>query len=224
MALPTLIAQTQWATGFTVRPDEIQGNSIGYEWATMPGNKPQTNANTAFIWQTRQQAIPLGVDPEKHQPVGSNAEEGSDTFSGLTVTSESYLLAYAVGSAVASICATVFVPEIGGGDPLPAGPSVSVGTPGSTSLSFLYTMPDGTRPQTDGDWAGLWEGQSEAALYLMAPTWKIQIKSDQPSNNASFTGIAIKRNTVYTVGYFKGGWDPAKPKQSTLACSTTFHT
>lgn len=224
MSAPTMLAQTQYATEFAVPKNGIQGNSIQYNWSTMPGNQPQTYADTAFIWQTSVPQIPTGENPANKQAVGSNQEDGSDSFGGLTVTTEAYLLAYGVGANVANICATVFVPAIGGGDPVSAGPTVSIGVVGPNSLSFLYQLPDGTVPSNDGDWAGLWEGQAESALYSLPPTWTVQIQSTHPSDNGAFTGIALKRSTVYTVGYFKGGWDKSKPKQTTLACSTTFST
>jgi hypothetical protein len=223
MPVTTLIAQTQYATGFTVPDGGVQGNSIQYDWSTMPGNQPQTNANAVFLWQTRAQMIP-STAPQSTQPVGSNAEDGSDSFSGLTVTTESYLIGYGVGADVANICATVFIPTLGGGDPVPQEPSVSLGVMGPTSLSFLYALPQGTNPAANGDWAGLWEGQGESALYSLPPTWSVPINSAQPSDNGAFTNIALKRNTVYTVGYFKGGYSKTKPKQTTLACSTTFNT
>src|ERR1700761_9291206 len=105
MAVSTLIAQTQYATGFTVPAGGVLGDSIAYDYSTMPGNQPQTNADTVFLWQTGAQMIPA-TSPQSTQAVGSNSEDGSDSFSDLTVTTDSYLIGFGVGADVANICAT----------------------------------------------------------------------------------------------------------------------
>jgi hypothetical protein len=94
--------------------------------------------------------------------------------------------------------------------------------PGTDSVLFTYAMPNGTTPNSDGDWAGLWKGQPESQLYKTKPTWFIPISSDDPQSSDGFENVTIVRQTEYTIGYFKGGYDKTSPKQTTLACSVTF--
>ena len=208
-------------TGFSVDPADVGGTQIGYTFNTMPGNQPSTNSNTVFIWQTSSQQIPSS-DPLHKSAVQVDTPDGSDVFTGLDVTNLSYLLAYAVGPDRTNAVALVFVPSLNSKDQITIfQPSLSV-RPGTTSVTFQYAMPGGTHPKADGDWAGLWEGQPESALYGTKPTWFVPIGDDAPVSAGAFRNVAIRRGYQYTVGYFKGGYDKTSPKQTTLACSDTF--
>jgi hypothetical protein len=226
MELSQLVArdaqdQLMLTTGFSVKPDDIGATQIQYHFDTMPGNAPSSNSNTVFIWQTSQSYIP-STAPLNKNGVGVNQPDGSDVFTGLSVTSESYLLGYAVGPDIKNLCALVFVPsQSSGKDPLPFQPTISA-QQSSTSVTFNYTLPEGTQPQSDGDWAGLWQGQTEAVLYNMPPTWFVPIGQNAPQGSGAFRNVTILRGTQYTIGYFKGGYANQNPKQTTLACSVTF--
>jgi hypothetical protein len=223
MELATRRAQDQLilTTGFSVDQADVSGNQIGYMYNTMPGNQPSTYGNTVFIWQTPSEQIPPSK-PLKKSAVAGDTPDGSDVFEGLEVTNNSYLLAYATGPELKNAVALVFVPSIESKGPITEfQPSLSV-RPGTTSVTFQYAMPGGTRPKTDGDWAGLWEGQPESALYGTKPTWFVPITEDAPVSGGAFRGVSLRRGYQYTVGYFKGGYDATNPKQTTLACSDTF--
>jgi hypothetical protein len=214
--------QLMLTTGFSVQPAGVEGTQIQYEFDTMPGNQPSSNSNTVFIWQTSDPENIPSSSPQNSKGVAVDQPNGSDVFTGLTVTSEAYLLGYAVGPDVKNVCALVFVPaESAGKDPMPLQPTISA-LPGSTSVAFDYRMPGGTAPQTDGDWAGLWQGETEAVLYDMPPTWFVPIPQDDPQGAGAFENVTIRRGSQYTIGYFKGGYDSKTPKQTTLACSVTF--
>lgn len=219
--------QTLLATSFTIEPSDITGTQITYEYDSMAGNQPNSYGNTVFLWQTSQQAIPINTKPYASQVVSSNQPNGSSIFENLNVSVESYLVAYAVGSTVQNIVASVYIPSSGSGpyDPQSSEPSISVTNIGSTSVSFAYAMPLGMQPQSDGDWVGLWQGQGESALYSIPPAQFIQMGSNANSGNSgmNLTGkLVIQRGTQYTLGYFKGGYAASSPKQTTLACCTSF--
>lgn len=220
-------SQQALVTNFTIKPEDVTGTQITYRYDTMPGNQPNAYGNTVFIWQTSQVFIPVSTQPAHSQIVQSPQPNGSSVFQGLSVSSEPYLVAFAVGNSVKNIVAAVFVPSTDSHqppyDPVQA-PSILVTNKGSTSVSFSYAMPAGMTPQADGDWVGLWQGQTEAVLYNMPPTWFVQLGSN---NNAGNFGINlssgnIQRGVTYTLGYFKGGYAQSNPKQTTLAASTTF--
>lgn len=224
MEVSTRNAQDQLmlTTGFSVPPAGVGGTQIQYEFDTMPGNQPSTNNNTVFIWQTSDPDDIPPDSPLNKNGVAVDQPNGTDVFDHLTVTSEAYLLGYAVGPDVKNVVALAFVPaENSHAQPSSLQPTISA-LPGSTSVSFNYAMPGGTAPQTDGDWAGLWQGESEAVLYDKAPTWFVPIGQDDPQGSGAFEDVTIRRGSQYTIGYFKGGYDKTSPKQSTLACSVTF--
>jgi hypothetical protein len=209
-------------TGLTTKVSvlAIAGNALPYEFHTMPGNQPNKNGNTVFLWQTSTNAIPSNP-PQNSAAVPENRPDGSDSIK-VQVTTDAYLLGYATGGDIKNCCATAFLPASGGGDPVSTTPSVTTWVIGSSSVSFNYALPGGTRPQSDGDWAGLWQGQGESGLYTVPPTWFVPIGQNDPVSNGAFTNVSVLRGTQYTIGYFKGGYDKTQPKQSTLACSVTF--
>lgn len=215
--------QSLVTTGFLVT--NIFGTQIDYEYHGMPGNRPGPYGNTIYIWQTSSRDIPRNMPFKKSDKPQGDSPDGTGTFDGLTIGNDSYLLAYSVGNddqTFKNICASVFVPRVGGGDPESFLPVISTATIGSTSVSYAYTMPGGSTPNADGDWVGLWQGQPPAALYTVAPTAFAKVPENLSEGRGSINNVTILRGVSYTLGYFKGGWDQLKPKQTTLACATTF--
>ncbi|WDD90627.1 hypothetical protein Bsp3421_000491 (plasmid) [Burkholderia sp. FERM BP-3421] len=223
-----IASQNTLATGFIIKPEDITGTQITFHYDSMPGNQPNTYGNTVFLWQTSQAAIPVNTAPYNSQLISGNQPNGSNVFMGISVSAESYLVAFATGNTVKNIVAAIFIPPSNGG---PAKPVEPVQAPllettghGSTSVSFRYATPIGMTPQNDGDWVGLWQGQGESVLYTLPPTWFAPIGSNanQGSWGLNLSSGNIQRGTMYTLGYFKGGYAQSNPKQATLAASTTF--
>ena len=223
-----IVSQNTLATSFIIKPDDITGTQITFHYDSMPGNQPNTYGNTVFLWQTSQPVIPVNTAPYNSQLIGSNQPNGSSVFLGLSVSAESYLVAFATGPAVKNIVTAIFIPASNGG---PAKPVVPVQAPlleitshGSTSVSFSYATPIGMTPQNDGDWVGLCQVQGKSVLYTLPPTWFTPIGSNasQGSWGINLSSWNIQRGTMYTLGYFKGGYAQSNPKQTTLAVSTTF--
>jgi hypothetical protein len=213
-------------TSFVIKPQDVIGTQITFHYDTLPGNQPSTSANTVFLWQTASQAIPIGKKPDKDQGIKSNQENGSGVFMGLSVSDRAYLVGFAVGAEVKNIVSTVFIPAKGANpaNPQSSNTTLNITDVGATSVSFEYDTPAGSLPLDNGDWVGLWQGQTQAALYTVAPTWSTQLDSN---SNQGYWGLNlasgnIQRGTIYTLGYFKGGFDKDKPKQTTLACCSTF--
>ena len=218
--------QLPFATSFNIVSEAVTGTQIPFQYVTMPGNQPQQYANTVFIWQTSSTQIPVGTKPLNTWSVVGNNPDGDNVFTKLSVTQLSYLLGYGTGPDVKNIAATSFLPATGGGsaNPTTFQPSIQMTYSGAGSVAFNYSMPPGARPLSDGDWVGLWQGLDESALYTVAPNWFVQVPQDFSNGSRALNGVTILRGTVYTLGYFRGSYDAAKPKQSTLACSTTWLT
>src|SRR5690349_6488602 len=107
MSTDLLVAQTQLATQLIVDPSGVSGNQIAYRFETMPGNQPSAYQNKVWLWQTSQQTIPINSPPFATQGVSVNQPDGSNVFQGLSVGTDSYLVAYGVGPSVANIVASV---------------------------------------------------------------------------------------------------------------------
>jgi hypothetical protein len=199
----------------------VGGTQIQFTYDTMPGNQPVTYGNTVFMWQTTSSSIPTGVAPINTFSVTPNQPNGSSTFPA-QVGLVSYLLGYATGPNVKNVCATVFIPVSGANDN--QSPSVSNAGYGPTSVTYNYSVPGGTQPQSDGDWVGIWEGQGVAVLYAVPPKAFAQVPQNSSSGQGFINNVQLLRNTQYTLGYFKGGYAASRPSQSTLACSYSFNT
>lgn len=160
------------------------------------------------------------------QLIGANQPNGSWAFMSLTITTEAYLVGLAVGNDPSNIVSTVFIPATGEGaaNPVTFDSSIQVTSSTATSVTFAYVTPPGQNPLSQGDWVGLWQGQSEGALYSIPPTWAAQVGTGASQGNWGLNLVSggIQRGMIYTLGYFKGGWNTHKPHQTTLACATTF--
>ncbi len=199
----------------------VGGTQIQFTYDTMPGNQPVTYGNTVFMWQTTSQSIPTGVSPINTWSVSPNQPNGSSTFPA-QVGLVSYLLGYATGPNVKNVCATVFIPTSGSN--VNQSPSISSAGYGPTSVTYNYSVPGGTQPQTDGDWVGIWQGQGVGVLYAVAPLAFAQVPQNFSSGQGFINNVQLLRGTQYTLGYFKGGYAATKPSQTTLACSYSFTT
>ncbi|CAM3224102.1 hypothetical protein [Burkholderia ubonensis] len=203
------------------------GTTIPVAYNTMPGNQPAEYGNTLFIWQAGN-AVPWNSPPEGKQSISSNSQDGSDTFRDLSVTTLSYIIGYAVGPDKTQVCASVFVPAVGGSDAaqiqkaidiaLAQGNQASVAVqafPGATSVQVNYTTLDGYPPGANNNWVGIWE-RGTVPLSGADPIQKVSITSNSSTGSTGFSNIRLLRGHTYSVGYFMG------PKQTMLAASYTF--
>lgn len=204
---------------------------INLSYKGMPGNQPNTYGNYVAIWQNSD-SIPWNTDPLQTQQVVSNTPDGDMVFSGLNLTVNSYIVGYGVGPQLSgtgvqkqgNICATAFVPPIGGGPSTVFVPSLQVLYIGANSISVGYSLPSGILPQTNGAWIGLW--RAEQASYNNPPMAANNIQVNAADGSAFINGITIGRGLTYTVGLFMSGWGggTSPNNQKPLACSVTFTT
>ena len=212
-----LAATTSQQTVLTITG--VTGNTIDFFYRTLPGNRPSSLGNVAYIWQASNQ-VPWGTPPLNKFPIQTDTQSGSGSFSNLDVTNLDYILGYAVGPDTSTICSTGYVPVIGGGDFQYRQTSLALGTIGPTSLSVNYSTPIGYQPLTNKNWAGIWEG--ETASYNNPPKWMVAASLDVSAASLSFNNIALRRGWTYTVAWFMGGWNTTAQKLSPMAASLTF--
>lgn len=211
-----------------VKIADVGQDQLIIEYNTMPGNQPQSYGNFIAIWQDFN-SIPWDTPPFRTKKIEDNTQHGTLNFD-VPLQNKSYIVGYAVGTELTSpkqiygnMCATDFLEANSGKGEDPITPSVAVKYVGTNSVSFLFGLPDGNLPLTNGAWAALWRGKNPS-YYGTAPLAQIPIKIDFSSGSASFSNVPLQRGTDYTIGLFMSGYkDDGKSTQRALACSTSFN-
>jgi hypothetical protein len=222
-------SQATSITQFTVEAEDIKPRIIPFRYDTLPGNQPKTNKNTVYLWQTKGEDVLVKITPFRSQSISRNEPNASTNFTGLSLSKEPYLMAYAVDDNVKAIVATLLIEGVGDGRFSVSFPtdnlSFSVTQIGPASLSYRLCVPRGMNPKDDNDWIGLWEGSTVSELYYKRPRCFSPVPIHTNKGNGVFAlleGQNIENGIEYTLGYFKSGYDEQNPLQTTLAASTTF--
>jgi hypothetical protein len=205
----------------TLGVDFVSSQTVSYSYSTPPGNQPATYGDRVFLWQSSSLSVPVDREPLVSQAVPTNTPAGSAVIMGLDITTQSYLLAYAVGGRVQNAAALAFIPGEGGGDVATFEPAVTVVEMAPGHVVYEFSVPQGTTPATDGDWVGLWETSQTGQLYTTSPLAAAAVSVNMSSGTGVISTL-VRPGTVYTLGYFKGGYDGTRRAQTTLACTTTF--
>jgi hypothetical protein len=209
----------------TIRVTHVGPTVISVKYELMPDNLPSTYGNFLAIWQNTR--VPWDNAPLKTQPITTNSQHGTASFSGFTVTSNPYVVGLSVGPVrqdtqkYANVCATASVNPTGNDFQS----SLTALDIGANSLTFEYRLPPGCRPLTNGAWLGLWTGTT--ASYTTPPDVKngiVQTDVNQPSASISFNNLELGTGAEYTVGLFTTGWnsDPTKLVSRALGAALTF--
>ncbi|WP_132066027.1 MULTISPECIES: hypothetical protein [Aquimarina] len=177
------------------------GESITVAFSGLPANQPSTYKNFIAIWESS--VIPWTVEPLKMIEIGVNTQSGTVTIDGLTITYNSYVVGYGVGSGTGNICASAILGAGGIKAPL-SNVHIGIENLGQTSLSVFYQTLSGYLPKKNGNWVGLWKGY--ASPYNLPPDALIKTKIDSYSNQGivALNNLSLGRDTEYTLIYFMG--------------------
>ncbi|MGK0600173.1 hypothetical protein [Yokenella regensburgei] len=211
-------------------PDSVTATQITVEYNGPNANQPSTYGNVLYIWQSGDM-IPWSTEALHSDALEGNSPSGTQSFGGLDVTDDSYIIGYAVGplnnttgawSKYSNVIASAFVPKSGSSDYQMTKSTVDVAKRGSTSLVAKIEMLPGYNPAGSNTWVGIWEGV--AASYNQKPKWRAVATSGNASSTVSFNKILLTRGTTYTLGLFASGYSDqdAQLKQTTLAATHTF--
>lgn len=210
----------------------VTADTIGLSYNTMSGNQPNSYGNYVALWQNTD-TIPWNNDPLKVQNIDTNTQSGSMFFTGLSVTNQSFIIGYAVGSKLnggsqqqhGNICSTASIPALSspGNDSYPTfTPSLQILYVGPNSVAVQYNLPKRITPQRNGAWGGIW--RSELASYKNPPMASNSITLDAETGSLVFNNISIGRGLTYTIALFTSGWSGGNSPniQTAMACSVTF--
>ncbi|BAI76247.1 hypothetical protein AZL_d04210 (plasmid) [Azospirillum sp. B510] len=224
--MATVISTAKTTLALTLLDDA----TLQVDYNTLSGNMPQTYGNYLGIWQDNSGNIPYNQTAQNTSTVNGNTQAGSTTFPVSSLTTNGYVVCFAVGRQLTApmqiygnACSTAFLPPNSSTVIYTPG-SLTYNSNGSNNLNLNYALPVGDSPSTNGAWVGLWKGS--LASYTSAPNvGAAAITSTSSSGIAFINGIALGRGATYTAALFTSGWNAATPASSlltTMAATVTF--
>ncbi len=197
---------------------DVTGNTITFEFETLPGNTPNTYGNWVGLWPNTN-VIPWKTAAQASAVIPTDTRDGDSTLTNLVLGDVSYMLGYAVGPEAAvgqkngCICSTAFIPAAGS-DYVYFQTTMTLGKVTPSSVAVQYTAPAGNTPAANGSWIGLWRGSQ--ASYINPPEAQTGISDNASAGTAIIQGVTLQRGETYTLGYFMS------QAQTTLAAILSF--
>lgn len=194
-----------------------QGVLVNY--LTAPANKPKTFNNQLYVWDTTDNQVPWGKDPEGSTGLTSDASTAT-RFLPFDYEDKGYIVGYAVAAETAAVCSTIYIPQGASGDPTKwkyASVGLLVVYSDSSVVQVQYTVLPAYKPAARANWVAVWQGSS--VPYEGESLGQANIPSDAETGYAVIEGLGLTINTPYSVGYFMVA--PGSGR-TTLAAQATF--
>lgn len=184
------------------------------QYMTLPGNLPNSYGNAMAIWQASQ--LPYDQAPVLSSPIQSNSTDGTQSFAGNLDKNLTYVVGYSTSAATTTVCSTLtFYPGRTDGEAFST--QIHPVYVGADSITVGFQTPTGNLPATNGNWVGIWGG--DTPIYdgsgMLAKT---KVAADDSQGTVAINGIPLLRSMIYTVGYFIG------ESNSDLAATFTMNT
>ncbi len=174
--------------------------TVSLKYNTLSGNQPMAYLNSVMIWEAS--VIPWTVPPIASEPIPQNGQSGTFVMSGFTITSNEYIIGYAVGDLRTDICA---VAQIAAGGLRTPADSVYISIAKIEAKKLIvnyYTLP-GYLPKSYGNWVGIWEGYS-SPFNAPKPLATVNVSTDSNQGTVTFEKLKLAPDSVYTLVYFMG--------------------
>jgi hypothetical protein len=207
--------------GLTAQPDS-NGTILYVSWKGIPNRNPSTSGDFVALWQNSG-SLPWGTAALNSQNVTNTTPDGDVAFTGLSLTTLPYVVAYSVGADSTDFynVAAVLPVSVGGSGSALQNISVSVGYVGATSLVIDYNTPIGVMPKTFGHTISLVKGTT----YNPASASPIgsATPSDLSNDGAAFNNVTMVTGQYYTAAYLTGMDATTKqPAPASVAATVTF--
>jgi hypothetical protein len=226
LAPPATLAAT------SINVTSVSGNSVGVQYAGLPGNNPGGASNFIVIFQATSPDFPFGTG---NKPIATfnvtGNVSGAVTIPADILINTAYVVGYAVGPMAtapaqpyANVCATAYIPATGSAYSA-FSPSIGLMDVQSNSISCNYNLPASVLPQQNGAWAGLWVGNNPS--YGAPPKFYAQINSNESTGGPLiFNNVQIIRGTLFSIGLFATGWQAGGigSAQSAMVATLQFST
>ncbi|MET3132785.1 hypothetical protein AAKU55_003065 [Oxalobacteraceae bacterium GrIS 1.11] len=178
----------------------IGPNAVSVIYSTLPGNTPSSNSNFLAIWEST--IVPWSVAPMATQNIVGDTQQGSVSFSNLSIQQKAYIIGYAVGPDVSDICATATV-FVGGQVGNQFSTSIGIASLTDDSIVVQYSCCPGYQPQLSKNWVGLWQGPA-SPYYSGDPINRTPVTSSSSQGTVVMNGVTLSFATQYTLVYFLG--------------------
>ncbi|MFL5801800.1 MAG: hypothetical protein ACJ8CR_08655 [Roseiflexaceae bacterium] len=193
--------------------DTISSSSVVLYYETLPGNKPNNNHNMLLVAQGTR--VPAGAGDVSLYPIELNDADGYQTISNLDIASGPYVLGYTVGPTSDTVAAAIVLYIDGKSSP-PFSTTIGLVAANSNSVVLNYRTPYNYRPESYGNWVGLFRGGDAPFIRPGAPDRTVSVTGDAPEGELAFNGLTLVRGQPYTLVYYTG------PNSTEAACALTF--
>jgi hypothetical protein len=177
-------------------------NAVSVDYTTLPGNTPKSYSNFLAIWEST--IVPWKVPPMATQKIIGDTQQGSVSFSNLSIQSKAYIIGYAVGPEITDICATATV-FAGGqtGSNSEFSTSIGIAHVDDDTIVVQYYCCLGYQPQPAKNWIGLWQGPA-SPFSSGPPIYQQPVTSSSATGTVVMNGVTLTFATQYTLVYFMG--------------------
>jgi hypothetical protein len=198
----------------TIKIIEFKSQIVTVEYKTLSGNHPKSNGNKLWLWGGT-------VVDWSHPNLGtkklipSNDEMGWVTMD-VELGHKSYTFGYSVTGEVLGICASTLL-EIARPKLMLAPTSVTleIDTLDPDRLVIRYATLRGYRPQSAGNWLGLWKG--DILPWDVQPPTAVAFPEDDANEGVATFLATLRPRSTYTVVYFMA--DKENQTQNTSAAA-----
>jgi hypothetical protein len=184
----------------SVEINDFTAETVTVTYNGLPGNQPAIYKNYVAIWEAT--VVPWGVLPIQKTNITQNLQSGTITLTGLTITKNSYIVGYSVGSSDTDICASAVL-HAGGLRAAPMNVQMGIAYVGTNSVSVNYQTLAGYLPMKYKNWIGLWKGYAYP-YNASEPLGKIAITSDSSEGTTAINNVSMGIDSTYTLIYFVG--------------------
>lgn len=178
----------------------MTGSQIVVQYNGLPGNRPNAFGNALALWENATQ-VPYGVPPLSQTAIAGNAPAGSLFMSAPQASQVAYVVGYATGPDLSTVCSTLTF-YLGRTDGVAFSTQIHPVYIGADSIAINYQTPAGNQPATNGNWVGLWQGESASFQGGMLASAKVPV--DNSTGTVVIDNFPLLRGATYTLAYFMG--------------------
>jgi hypothetical protein len=195
------------------------GEGVIVHYVTNTANRPKSNGNHIYVWQTTSNEVPWSKDPDGDTAVSSDSSS-SDQPVEFAFEQKGYIIGYAVAPTPQAVCSTIFIPA--GQQDNPEAwvyNDIDISAPyvGINTVQIKYDGLQSYQPASNKNWVALFQGSN--VPYSGDWIKKVDIPGDTYNGYVFIRDVTLLIRTTYSVGYFMV--EPTTGRTS-LAASTTF--
>jgi hypothetical protein len=203
-------------------PAPVQPKGVAVNYVTSQVNKPQTYANTVYVWKTTSDNVPWGTDPDGTTAVESDKPVSTQFVNFPFLVGQDYIVGYAVAADANATCSTVYIPGKSHDDPtsfVTSDTTISINSFGNNYVQVKLSGLGDYSPSGNKNWVGVWE--NDHVPYSGDPIAKTNVSLSSTKGLIYIPGVPLTIGSTYSVGYFMAA---APGGRTALACSATFET